>query len=72
MLFNFSQELNSRSRVVEDAVLELIELVLVGVEGGGQGEQGNYSFLTADDLDDGTDLDDSRSGLLWQFSFGSQ
>ncbi|XP_050711756.1 dynein axonemal heavy chain 5-like isoform X2 [Eriocheir sinensis] len=56
-----AQELNSRSRVVEDAVLELIELVLVGVEGGGQGDQGSYSFLTADDLDDATDLDDSRS-----------
>lgn len=62
LLFPLSQELNSRSRVVEDAVLELIELVLVGVEGGGQGDQGSYSFLTANDLDDATDLDDSRSG----------
>lgn len=43
-------------------MLELIELVLVGVEGGGQGDQGSYSFLTANDLDDATDLDDSRSG----------
>ena len=47
---------------MEDAVLELIELVLMGVEGGGAGDQGSYSFLTADDLDDNTDLDDSRSG----------
>lgn len=55
------QELNSRSRVVEDAVLELIELVLVGVEGGIPGND-NTSFLIAEDLDDGGDLDDSRSG----------
>lgn len=53
-------------------MLELIELVLVGVEGGGQGEQGSYSFLTADDLDDATDLDDSRSGLFLRFSFASK
>ncbi|XP_068218270.1 dynein axonemal heavy chain 5-like [Palaemon carinicauda] len=55
-----AQELNSRSRVVEDAVLELIELVLAGVEGGQSG-QGILDFLTIDDLDDGGDLDDSRS-----------
>ncbi|XP_063608047.1 dynein axonemal heavy chain 5-like, partial [Penaeus indicus] len=58
-----SQELNSRSRVVEDAVLELIELVLVGVDGGAPVEPGQCqtSFLTVDDLDDGGDFDDGRS-----------
>ncbi|ROT80144.1 hypothetical protein C7M84_001143 [Penaeus vannamei] len=53
-----AQELNSRSRVVEDAVLELIDLVLMGVE---SGPEGQHTFLTIDDLDDAGDLDDSRS-----------
>lgn len=48
---------------MEDAVLELIELVLVGVEGEST-FGGSQSFLIADDLDDGGDLDDSRSGQL--------
>ncbi|KAK3864739.1 hypothetical protein Pcinc_029599 [Petrolisthes cinctipes] len=56
-----AQELNSRSRVVEDAVLELIELVLVGVDGCGAEDQTGLSFLIAEDLDDGTDFDDSHS-----------
>lgn len=49
---------------MEDAVLELIELVLVGVDGGVPVEPGQCqtSFLTVDDLDDGGDFDDGRSG----------
>lgn len=49
--------------MVEDAVLELIELVLVGVDGGGSGSQTGLAFLIAEDLDDGTDFDDSHSGV---------
>lgn len=45
--------------MVEDAVLELIDLVLMGVE---SGPEGQHTFLTIDDLDDAGDLDDSRSG----------
>lgn len=56
------QELNSRSGVVEDAVLELLELVLAGVEGGVEGEQVGLEFLTLEELDDPSDLDESRSG----------
>lgn len=56
------QELNSRSGVVEDAVLELLELVLAGVEGGVEGEQVGLDFLTLEELDDQSDLDESRSG----------
>lgn len=53
---------------MEDAVLELIELVLVGVDGGVPGEPGQCqtSFLTVDDLDDGGDFDDGRSGATFQ------
>lgn len=53
---------------MEDAVLELIELVLVGVDGGAPVEPGQCqtSFLTVDDLDDGGDFDDGRSGANFQ------
>ncbi|XP_076055178.1 dynein axonemal heavy chain 5-like [Oratosquilla oratoria] len=54
---NAAQELNSRSQVVEDAVLELMELVLTGVEGDEKG--GPFSL---EDLDDSNaDFDDLRS-----------
>lgn len=48
--------------MVEDAVLELLELVLAGVEGGVEGEQVGLDFLTLEELDDPSDLDESRSG----------
>ncbi|CAL4075211.1 unnamed protein product, partial [Meganyctiphanes norvegica] len=55
-----SNELNSRSRVVEDAVLELIELVLVGT---GDPDNGNEGLSILADLADDADLDDARSEL---------
>ena len=58
------KELNSRSRVVEDAVLELIELVLVGIDGGVSTNIGEGKTCLTFDDEDGQDLDDSHSGKL--------
>ncbi|XP_068204591.1 dynein axonemal heavy chain 5-like [Palaemon carinicauda] len=55
-----AQELNSKSHVIEDAVIEMIDLVLAGVEGGDP-DQNILDFLTLEDLDD-EELEDSRSG----------
>lgn len=64
------QELNSLSHVVEDAVLDLIALVVaemnkvIGVSAGTRPE-GLTSYLSFEDLDDSRDNDDSRSGTDW-------
>ena len=69
LIFNFLffmsihfQELNSRSCVVEDAVLELIDLVLAGV--GDESSEDGKQTLTFDEKEDCGDLDDSRSSKL--------
>ena len=56
--------MNSKSRVVEDAVLELIELVLVEAEGG-QSDENVLAFLGLDDLEDGGDHDDSGEYYIY-------
>ena len=59
------QTLNDLSHVVEDAVLDLITLV-VGEMSKVLGEEGTADTLNIclsfDDFDDGRDFDDSRSG----------